>query len=171
MGVLGILPPIPLPFSPVPITMQTFGVMLAGSILGTRLGPKYAALSQIIFLLLVFAGAPLLSGGRGGMAAFITPSAGFLIGWIIGAFVIGCLCQQTKNITFYHLLFFNMIGGVLVIYAIGIPIQALYMQIPISEAAMLSLVFLPGDCFKLLMTSFISIRLFYAMPIKEGARI
>ena len=70
MGVLGLMPAIPLGFTPVPITLQTLGVMLAGSVLGARFGPKYAASSQLLFLLLVATGLPLLSGGRGGLGVF-----------------------------------------------------------------------------------------------------
>lgn len=62
MGVLGLIPPIALAITPVPITLQSLGVMLAGGLLGSRLG----ALSQLIFLLIVGVGAPLLAGGRGG---------------------------------------------------------------------------------------------------------
>ena len=58
MGVLGLIPPIALSITPVPITLQSLGVMLAGGLLGSRLG----ALSQLIFLLIVGVGAPLLAG-------------------------------------------------------------------------------------------------------------
>lgn len=171
MGVLGILPPIPIPISPVPITMQTLGVMLAGSILGTRLGPKYAALSQVLFLLLVMAGAPLLSGGRGGLSAFFTPSAGFLIGWVAGAYAIGYLCNKVNKVTIWNMLFSNIIGGMLVIYLIGIPIQALYMGISIGEAAILSLIFLPGDLLKVLVASLMAVKLSHAISIKGTAHV
>ena len=63
MGVLGLMPPIPIGVIPVPITLQTLGVILSGGILGARLG----AMSQIVFLLLVATGLPLLAGGRGGL--------------------------------------------------------------------------------------------------------
>lgn len=66
MAVLGFMPPLFLSFTPVPITLQTLGVMLAGSILR----PKSAFLSQLVFLLLVAFGAPLLPGGRGGFGVF-----------------------------------------------------------------------------------------------------
>src|SRR5450631_4516559 len=65
----------------VPITLQTLGVMLAGSILGWKRG----SLSVIVLLVLVGAGLPLLSGGRGGLAVFFGPSAGYLFGWVFGA--------------------------------------------------------------------------------------
>ena len=67
--------------------------MLSGSVLGARLGPKYGAHSQILFLLLVMTGLPLLSGGRGGIGVFFGPSGGYLLGYAAGAFVIG----------FYHI--------------------------------------------------------------------
>ena len=51
--------------NPVPITLQTMGVMLAGSVLGARRG----ALAVLTFLALVAAGLPLLAGGRGGLAS------------------------------------------------------------------------------------------------------
>ena len=85
MGVLGLLPPIMLAFTPVPITLQSLGVMLSGSVLGARLGPKYAALSQLVFMLLVAIGLPLLSGGRGGIGVFFGPSGGYLLGYVAGA--------------------------------------------------------------------------------------
>ncbi|GGC78086.1 biotin biosynthesis protein BioY [Thalassobacillus devorans] len=171
MGVLGLLPPIPLGFSPVPITMQTLGVMLAGSVLGAHYGPKYAALSQVLFLLLVMAGAPLLSGGRGGIGVFFTPSAGFLMGWIAGAFVIGYLCQFMKEVTFWKMMMVNLIGGIFIIYFIGVPIQAMIMQISVSEASILSLAFLPGDVLKVTIASFIAVKLYYAAPFKREVRV
>ena len=67
MGVLGLIPPIALSITPVPITLQSLGVMLAGGLLGSRLG----ALSQLVFLLIVGVGAPLLAGGRGGLGVFL----------------------------------------------------------------------------------------------------
>ena len=69
----------------VPITFQTLGVMLAGAILGARKG----FLSVLLFLVLVAAGLPLLSGGRGGLGVFVGPSVGYLAGWLLGVVVIG----------------------------------------------------------------------------------
>ncbi|MFC2949358.1 biotin transporter BioY [Virgibacillus sediminis] len=169
MGALGVLPPIPLGFSPVPITMQTLGVMLAGCVLGAHLGARYAALSQLLFLLLVAAGAPLLSGGRGGLGVFFTPSAGYFIGWVVGAFVIALLCQRMKNVSFIKMMLANIIGGVLVIYLFGVPVQAWMMQIAVSEAAVLSLAFLPGDLLKVAVASLLAVRLYHAVPFKKEA--
>ena len=87
IAVLGLPGAVLLPGSVVPVTLQSLGVMLAGSILGWKRG----ALSVVVLLVLVAAGLPLLSGGRGSMAVFAGPSAGYLVGWVFGAAVIGWL--------------------------------------------------------------------------------
>ena len=85
---LGLFPPIVMPIAAgVPITAQTLGVMLAGGVLGAKRG----ALAMLLFLVLVAIGLPLLAGGRGGPAVFVGPSGGFLVGWVVAAYVIGRL--------------------------------------------------------------------------------
>ncbi|HEX8434993.1 biotin transporter BioY, partial [Archangium sp.] len=73
VAALGLMPPLMLPFIPVPITAQTLGVMLAGSTLGAR----KAGLSLLLFQVLVLAGLPLLAGGHGGLAVLPGPTGGF----------------------------------------------------------------------------------------------
>ena len=86
IGVLGMLPGVMLPIAMgVPITAQTLGVMLAGIILG----PRHGALAVLLFLFVVLLGAPLLSGGRGGLGVLFGPSVGFLLGFVPAAFTGG----------------------------------------------------------------------------------
>ncbi|WP_342048572.1 biotin transporter BioY [Bacillus sp. OTU530] len=167
MGALGVVPPIFLGVSPVPITLQTLGVMLSGSVLGARLGPKYAAFSQILFLLLVMTGLPLLSGGRGGIGVFFSPSGGYLMGWVVGAYMIGYLSYRMKNVSFVKVLLVNIFGGILVVYLLGIPIQAFMMNIPIAKTVILSLVYLPGDFMKVIFASLLAVKLQKSIPISE----
>ncbi len=155
MGALGIVPPITLSFTPVPITLQTLGVLLAGGVLGARLG----AMSQTVFLLLVAVGVPLLSGGRGGLSVFFGPSVGYLISWPITAFVIGYLLSRIANLKLQHILFINLTVGILLIYLIGIPFQALIMHISVVDTVKVSLVYLPGDVLKAVIASFLVYRL------------
>ncbi|MCD4838030.1 MULTISPECIES: biotin transporter BioY [Neobacillus] len=155
MGALGIVPPITLSFTPVPITLQTLGVLLAGGVLGARLG----AMSQIVFLLLVAAGVPLLSGGRGGLSVFVGPSVGYLISWPITAFVIGYLLSFIANVKLHHVLLINLTVGILLIYLIGIPVQALIMHISLLDAVKISLVYIPGDVLKAVLASILVYRL------------
>lgn len=169
MGVLGLMPPIFIGVLPVPITLQTMGVMLAGSVLGARFGAKYAALSQILFLLLVVAGLPLLSGGRGGIGVLFGPSAGYLIGWVAGAFVIGWFAHRLKEVKFFNALLIHLLGGIFIVYLFGIPVQAFMMNISIVEGIVTSLVFLPGDIIKVVVASFVAVKLVNAAPFRKRA--
>lgn len=155
MGALGVVPPIMLSFTPVPITLQTLGVLLTGGVLGARLG----AMSQTIFLLLVAAGMPLLSGGRGGLSVFVGPSVGYLISWPITAFCIGYLLSRFQNLKLQHVLMINLTVGILLIYLIGVPAQAFIMDIPVLEAVKLSLIYIPGDVLKAILASILVYRL------------
>ena len=129
----------------VPITLQTFGVMLAGAILGSRRG----ALAVAVLLVLVAAGLPLLAGGRGGLGAFTAPSAGFLIGWLPGAAVTGWIVERGgRSPGLVRLLVACAVGGMGVVYLVGIPVQAVVAGISLGQAALLTAVFLPGDVIK-----------------------
>ena len=134
----------------VPVTLQTLGVMLAGSILGWKRG----ALSVIVLLVLVAAGLPLLSGGHGGLAVFAGPTAGYLIGWVLGAALIGWLVQ--RRLPAYPLWWgglANVLGGIGVVYLVGIPVQAAVTGTSVWVAAATSLVFLPGDAIKVVIAT------------------
>lgn len=139
-------------FGAVPITAQTLGVMLAGAVLG----PVVGGLSVAAFLALVAAGLPLLAGGRGGIAVFLGPTGGYLIGWLVGAVVIGLIVHAAGRRPVWWRSFLGALtGGVLVVYAFGIPVQALVLRIGLGEAALSSLVFLPGDLLKVIATTLI----------------
>ncbi|EEL86832.1 BioY [Bacillus cereus AH1272] len=155
MGVLGLIPPIALAITPVPITLQSLGVMLAGGLLGSRLG----ALSQLIFLLIVGVGAPLLAGGRGGPGVFVGPSAGYLLGYIVGAFVIGYLIERLREVSIIKVLCINIIGGIFVVYVFGITVQAFLMGVSVWETMKVSAVFLPGDCIKAIIAAILVTKL------------
>lgn len=155
MGVLGLIPPIMLSFTPVPITLQTLGVLLAGGILGARLG----ATSIAVFLLLVAAGMPLLSGGRGGISVFVGPSAGYLFSYPIAAFVIGYLISRFRSVKLVNILSVNLTVGIFLLYAFGVPVQAMIMDLPVLEVAKLSLVYIPGDLIKATLASYVVYRL------------
>jgi biotin transport system substrate-specific component len=129
----------------VPITAQTLGVMLAGAILGPRLG----ALCILVLLALVAVGLPLLSGGSGGLGVFAGPSAGYLLGWILGAAVVGAVVHLGgRKPALVRTAVAMVAGGILAIYAVGIPVQSAVTRLPLLETAYTSLVFLPGDLVK-----------------------
>lgn len=130
----------------VPITLQTMGVMLAGSVLGWRRG----ALAVLVFLALAAAGLPVLAGGRGGLAAFAGPSAGYLLGFPLGAAVTGWLVE--RKLPRYDVRWgfvANIVGGIAVVYLVGIPVQAAVTATSgVVATAAAALIFLPGDLVK-----------------------
>jgi biotin transport system substrate-specific component len=148
-------------FGAVPITAQTLGVMLAGALLGPWLG----ALSMTVLLALVAVGLPLLAGGRGGIGVFVGPSAGYLFGWIVGAFVIGLIVHAGgRKPVVWRTLLGVVAGGILVVYAIGIPVQSLITRLPLAETALTSLVFVPGDLVKAVIATAVVTTLVRAYP-------
>lgn len=80
------------PMHPVPMTLQTFAVMLVAGLAGARL----AAASAITWLALAAIGLPLLSDGAGGLEPFSGPTAGYLAGMVIAAFVCGWLTEKPE---------------------------------------------------------------------------
>ena len=146
---LGMLPAIPLAFIPVPITAQTLGVMLAGLILGRKRG---AGVILVIYVLVAI-GLPILAGGRGGLGAFAGPTAGFLIGWLPGAYICGALAEhaaENDNPLRQTFGFFiaAVAGGVVVVYFLGIAWLAYGVGMGISPAVAGSMGFVPGDLIK-----------------------
>ena len=158
------LPPA-LPFGPVPITAQTLGVMLAGAVLG----PWRGGAAVLLFEVMVAAGLPLLTGGRGGIGAFFGPSGGYLIGWIAGAVVIGLIVHTgASKPTWLRVVVGLIVGGVLVVFLFGIPVQALVTGTTVGEAALASLVFLPGDALKVAVATVVTLALWKAYPRAFG---
>ena len=84
---------IPLPFTPVPITLQTLMVLLSGAMLG----PIYGALSMVIYLLLGAIGLPVFAGGSSGVGALLGPTGGYLLSYPVAAFVIGLIAKKDKG--------------------------------------------------------------------------
>jgi biotin transport system substrate-specific component len=161
LAVLGIPGAIPVFGGAVPITAQTLGVMLAGAILG----PWRGAAAVAVFEVLVLVGLPLLSGGRGGMAVFAGPSVGYLIGWIVGAFVIGFIARSgNRKPRWWRTAIGCLVGGIGVVYALGIPFQSLITGLPLAQTALSSAVFLPGDVVKVVVATIVTQALWRAYP-------
>ena len=159
VAVLGLMPPIPLPFIPVPITLQTMGVMLAGSFLGKRLG----FLSMLLVVVIVLLGVPILSGGRGGMAVLAGPTGGFFIVWPFAAFLIGFLVEKSwKNI--------NIAKYIVLVYLVGAIYLSYITKMPIDKAFLATMAFIPGDILKAVIVSILCYKLKEISPINEVVR-
>ncbi len=153
IAVLGLVPALPIPGMPVPITLQTLGVMLAGAVLGARKGGA----SVLLFLALVAIGLPLLAGGRGGLGVFAGPSVGFLIGWPIAAFVIGWLTERRgAPYSVPWGIAFNIVGGIVVVYAFGLVGMMVVADLTLGAAIVATAVFIPGDLVKAVLAALIA---------------
>jgi biotin transport system substrate-specific component len=154
IAALGMLPSIVLPIAMgVPITAQTLGVMLAGIILG----PRHGSLAVLLFLFVVLLGAPLLSGGRGGLGVLFGPSVGFLLGWAPAAFVSGLVMARLKTLPlFAAALVAAITGGVVVEYACGILGLMAMARMSLPQALAAIAVFVPGDLLKALAAAFVA---------------
>ena len=84
---------ISIPFWPVPVTMQTFAVLMVGALYGWRLG----GITVLAWLLEAALGMPVLAGGKGGIAPFIGPIAGYLFAFPVGAMLMGWLAARGWN--------------------------------------------------------------------------
>ena len=151
IAVLGLVPKIDL-ISGVPITAQSLGIMLCGTVLGAKRG----ALAVLLFLALVAAGLPLLSGGRGGLGVFASPSVGYLIGFPVAAFVAGLVMERSRGPVFLAALIGSALGGIVVLYAFGIPGMAMVLDKTLPEAALLATPFLAGDLIKCVLCALIT---------------
>lgn len=154
-AVFGLLPPIPIPFIPVPITLQTFGVMLTGALLGSKKG----FLSILLLVALIAIGIPLLSGGRGGLGVLTAPGGGYILSWPLAAFMIGWFTERLNHYSMRNLIFINVVGGILFIYLCGSLWFSFTTDLPFPQSFIANLAFLPGDAVKVVLTAALTIKL------------
>ena len=140
-----------LSFTPVPITGQTLGVLLAGGTLGWRSG----AASQLLYWLMGLTGLPFYAGGKGGWTAGTGTTMGYLVGFVVAAGVIGYLAErkQDRNLASS---WSAMALGSIIIYAFGAGWLAYKLNIPVATGKDNALAFgvtpfLIGDTIKLVL--------------------
>jgi biotin transport system substrate-specific component len=133
---------IPLPFTPVPLTLQTFAVLLAGAALGSLRG----VLSMTLYAIAGIAGVPWFAEGSSGFSA---PSFGYILGFILAAFIVGRIAEHgaTRSVARTAGL---MVVGNLVIYAVGVTWLKVAIDVNWATAVALGLTpFLIGDAIKI----------------------
>jgi biotin transport system substrate-specific component len=155
---------VPIPY--VPMTLQTLMVMFSGLILGGRL----AACSQLVYILVGLMGIPIFAYG-GGPAYVLQPSFGYLLGFILGAYVVGLLTEKQQQLRRARL-FVALIAGTAAIYLPALPVLYLNLNLIQHKAFALSqvmkvglLLFLPGDLLK------IAVVLYLGPPLRERFRL
>ena len=139
---------IPLPFTPVPITGQTFGVLLVGAALGSKRG----AVSLASYLALGIVGLPFFAGGAHGLNVLMGATGGYLIGFVIAAYVIGLLAEKGLERSVRTSITPFLVGTV-IIYMCGVAWLAIMLGSLSKAIAAGLLPFLIGDAIKLIAAS------------------
>jgi len=144
LAAVGAFIKIPIPISPVPITLQVFFVLLAGLVLGSRWGGT----SMLVYVLLGIIGIPVFSGGSAGIGVLMGPTGGYIIGFIAGAFIVGLIHERSnKGIP---AAIAAMIAGLTVIYLSGVVQLSIAADMPVQQAVVIGVLpFLVGDVIKM----------------------
>lgn len=159
IAVLALVPAVTLP-SGVPITAQTLGIMLCGTVLGARLG----GLAALLYAGLGVIGLPILSGGAGGFGVLAGPSAGFIMGFPVAAFVTGLVFENWRGNIAVAAVVASVIGAIVVLYAMGIVGLSINAGLSIKQAAFAVTAFIPGDLLKVALAGLITRALARARP-------
>ncbi len=133
---------IPLPFTPVPLSGQTFAVLLSVA----ALGPARGALGMLLYAVVGMAGLPWFAGGQSGWGI---PSLGYVCGFVLAAVVVGALARRGADRTVARTAGLMVVGN-LCIYAVGVPWLMASVGADLGRALMLGVVpFLVGDAIKI----------------------
>ena len=136
---------------PVPITGQTFAVLLAGALLGSKRG----ALSQLTYLGLGAMGAPIFAGWMGGPAVLMGPTGGYLIGFVAAAFVVGLLAERGWDRRTWSMALAMLVGNI-VIYVFGLSWLSIWLGHFAPKSSVLATglyPFIPGDLLKIVLAA------------------
>jgi len=158
---------ITIPSPTVPFTLQWMFVALSGMLLGARLG----SLSMAVYVVLGLIGLPVFAKG-GGIGYIVSPTFGYLVGFIAAAYIIGKSVERMKgNITFFGVLL-SMSLGLAVVYTIGVSYMYLILNFYIGKSITLAkaiwtgaLIFIPTDMFSAVLCSLLGVRI--ARQVKE----
>lgn len=145
---------IPLPM--IPINLALLSVHLAG----TLLGAKYGSLSMAVYVVLGLVGVPVFSSFTGGPGILFGKTGGYIVGYILAAFVVGMLTQKTKLGKSFWGLCVAMVAGVLACYALGtlwfMMITHMTLWVTLGYCVV---PFLPGDALKILLAALLTQKL------------
>jgi len=140
---------ISLPDNPIPITGQTFGVLLVGGALGFRRG----AMSIGLYILIGLIGLPFFAEGKGGVSVILGASGGYLIGFLVAGSVVGRLAELGWDRRIVGALGAMAIGNV-VIYLVGVPWLMAVAHYDLATGIAKGLIpFLLGDAIKLVLAA------------------
>ena len=135
---------IQLPFSPVPVTAQTFAVLMIGTLLGARRG----SLCVLAYLVQGAAGLPVFAQGRAGLPVLISPTGGYLVGFVFAAYLVGLLAESRWDRQVGTTILAMILGNI-VIYAFGLIWLCCLMGVNKTILAVGLYPFIVGDLLKI----------------------
>ena len=137
---------IAIPGGPVPITAQTFVVLLTGALLGSRLG----AMALIVYLIEGASGLPFFAQGQGGIAVLLGPTGGYLVAFPAAAFITGAFAENGWDKRFWTAVIAMAVGSIVILLA-GLAWYSLLTRTsPLIAFQVTVLKFIPGDIIKIL---------------------
>jgi biotin transport system substrate-specific component len=151
---LGAFVRIPLPFTPVPITLQTLFVLLGASFLGGNLG----SITQLTYILLGVLGLPIFTGAGSGLVYLAGPTGGYLFGFVLASFFTGHFIKYSENNFFLTLAI--VFSADLVLLLCGTLWLEFIFGYPMTKILMIGFIpFIPGDLLKVITVTFLYRRL------------
>ncbi|MCK4777412.1 MAG: biotin transporter BioY [Actinomycetia bacterium] len=146
---------VPLPLTPVPVTLQVFFICLVSALLGARI----ALYSVSIYLVLGFIGLPVFAGGKSGIGILFGPTGGYLYGFLFAGFIMGLLIERKKNAG-YVFSFLSMLIGIAIIYMFGSVHLMLVAKLDVFSALISGVIpFILPDIIKAIIATYLSIYL------------
>jgi biotin transport system substrate-specific component len=134
-----------IPIGPVPITGQTFAVLLTGALLGSRLG----AITMIVYLLEGAIGLPFFSGAHGGILHLLGPTGGYLVAFPAGAFITGAFAEHGWDRKFLTAAAAMTIGSIVIMLSGWLWFSLVMKTSPAITLFATVLKFIPGDIIKI----------------------
>jgi biotin transport system substrate-specific component len=138
-----------IPMVPVPITGQTFAVLLTGALLGSRLG----AMAMIAYLLEGASGLPFFQQGHAGLAYMMGPTGGYLVAFPAAAFITGAFAEQGWDRKFLTAAAAMAVGSIVIIVCGWLWFSYLMHTSPLIAFQLTVLKFIPGDVVKIILAA------------------
>lgn len=138
-----------IPVGPVPITAQTFAVLLTGALLGSRLG----AMAMIVYLVEGASGLPFFYGGHGGIVHLLGPTGGYLIAFPAAAFITGAFAENGWDKRFYSAVAAMAVGSIVILLAGWAWFSILMHTAPMAAFKLSVMPHIAGDIIKILLAA------------------
>ncbi len=137
-----------IPLGPVPLTLQTLGVLFTGAVLGSKRG----TLALLLYVAEGAIGLPVFAGGLSGIGVLIGPTGGYLVGFIVAAGIVGLLAERgwDRRLVWAAL---AMVVGNLVIYALGVAWLSVILDDLRTALVQGMLIFIIGDLIKIVVAA------------------